>query len=94
MKAYIFFYHSRNITKKFEPLFTKLLYFELWEPGVAEPGAAEPGAAEPGAAEPGASYKNRRFRNPGFRYDTNIIYLEIVSFSDCIVKLEQEFLLI
>ena len=28
-----FFYHSRNITKKFGPLFTKLLYFELWEPG-------------------------------------------------------------
>ena len=34
MKAYIF-YHSRNITKKCGPLFTKLLYFELWEPGAS-----------------------------------------------------------
>ena len=46
MKTYFFL---SLITKKFGPLFTKLLYFEFWELG---------------AAEPGASYKNRRLRNP------------------------------
>ena len=34
MKIYIFFDHSRNITKKFGPLFTKLLYFELREQAI------------------------------------------------------------
>ena len=29
-----FFDHSRNITKKFGPLFMKLLYFKLWEPAI------------------------------------------------------------
>ena len=52
----------------FGSLFTKLLYFELWEPG---------------AAEPGASYKNRWLQNPVQKLDfmplKKYIYFRVIN---------------